>query len=192
MYPYTLAASSSLDWVPGHTSPPPPPGCKALRDGGSDDDTVAEARNAGATVLSSPRGRANQLNAGARAAQGDILLFLHADSTLPPSYDAQLHRLFTAQPSATGRAPPEWGAFKFKLGGEGRFNPGHRFVELSVNLRTFFFRMPYGDQGLIVRTSVFHREGGFPAMPFMVGRCRMTVSKPVLNAPMVSALEATI
>ena len=63
------------------------------------------------------------------------------------------------KPLATGRAPPEWGAFKFKLGSEGRrCNPGHRIVELSVNLRTFFFRMPYGDQGLIVRNSAF-RQG---------------------------------
>ena len=63
-------------------------------DGGSDDGTVAEARAAGAVVLTAPRGRAAQCNAGARHAKGDLLLFLHADSTLPPGYDAHLDRLF--------------------------------------------------------------------------------------------------
>ena len=63
-------------------------------DGGGDDGTVAEARAAGAVVLTAPRGRAAQCNAGARHAKGDLLLFLHADSTLPPGYDAHLDRLF--------------------------------------------------------------------------------------------------
>ena len=74
-------------------------------DGGSDDGTVAEARAAGAVVLTAPRGRAAQCNAGARHAKGDLLLFLHADSTLPPGYDAHLDRLFadvTREPDVIG------------------------------------------------------------------------------------------
>ena len=57
-------------------------------DGGSSDDTVLLAQNMGATVMTSPAGRAHQMNLGAQAATGDILLFLHADTCLPPGFDA--------------------------------------------------------------------------------------------------------
>ena len=162
-------------------------------DGGSEDDTVAEARAAGAAVLFAPRGRASQCNAGARAAKGDILLFLHADSTLPPAYDEHIVRAFGD--GATNGRRREWGAFRFALGdarddGGGAPAPGarergreraslydlvcaslagprRRLLEASVNVRTAVFRRPYGDQGLLVRKTRFDDIGGFASMPFL-------------------------
>lgn len=168
-------------------------------DGGSGDDTMGEARRAGAThVVASKRGRANQCNAGAGLASGDILLFLHADSTLPPAYDVHVRRMFSSRPTSRpkqprgGDAQPEWGAFRFSLsggvddgvgGGIGE-RIGRCLVEWGANLRTRFFHMPYGDQGLIVRKSTFDALGGFRPMCFMedfelVRRLR-TRSRPVL------------
>lgn len=142
-------------------------------DGGSVDNTVAEARKAGATVLASPRGRAAQCNAGARAARGDVLVFLHADSILPPSYRAHIDRAFEPRPGGRAR---EWGAFGFRLGADERPSTAlrslvraapRRVLECLVNIRSRLFRMPYGDQGLVVRRDTFEAIGGFPAMPFM-------------------------
>jgi hypothetical protein len=149
------------------------------------------------------RGRGHQCNVGARHAKGDILIFLHADSTLPPAYDVHLHRLFTQQQQQQRRrtrtsdcftisrshnnnndtddGAPQWGTFQFRLGragdeggggggggcGCGVRNMGRRLVEMCVNARTRLFRMPYGDQGLIIRRSTFDALGGFAAMPFM-------------------------
>ena len=164
-------------------------------DGGSEDDTVAEARAAGAAVLSAPRGRASQCNAGARAAKGDILLFLHADSTLPPAYDEHVVRAFGDD--ATNGFRHEWGAFRFALGddNDGRggggaprlanrarardgvslydlmcsylSGPRRRLLEASVNVRTAVFWRPYGDQGLLVRKTRFDALGRFASMPFL-------------------------
>jgi glycosyltransferase involved in cell wall biosynthesis len=90
-------------------------------DGGSVDDTVSRARAAGALVLSAPKGRASQCNVGAKAAKGVFLLFLHADSTLPPQYDVHVDRAFSAR-NKRGRQH-EWGAFRFALGdGDSRGN----------------------------------------------------------------------
>ena len=85
------AVESARDDASSSSSAPPE---VIVVDGGSVDNTVAEARKAGATVLASPRGRAAQCNAGARAAKGDVLVFLHADSNLPPSYRAHIDRAF--------------------------------------------------------------------------------------------------
>jgi rSAM/selenodomain-associated transferase 2 len=141
-------------------------------DGGSEDDTALEAKRAGARVLASARGRATQCNVGANAATGEVLLFLHADSTLPPSFKNDVWARFTER--GGGECSAEWGAFRFRLGdGDAAVSVPTlariRFgiLEFLVNLRASLFHFPYGDQCLVVRKSTFEAVGGFPPMPFL-------------------------
>ena len=126
-------------------------------DGGSDDDTVALARAAGADVLDAPRGRARQMNHGAWAATGEVLLFLHADTLLPPDYGQVIQRTLT---------PPEVsaGAFRLRLTPRG---PGLRFVERAANWRARRLGLPYGDQALFMRAQTFREIGGYADLPVM-------------------------
>ena len=140
-------------------------------DGGSTDDTALEAKRAGAVVLASARGRATQCNVGANVATGDVLLFLHADSTLPPTFKTDVCAHFAERGECKSSA--EWGAFKFRLGDSGVLSMSSstrfcfRLIELLANLRTSLFRCPYGDQCIIVRKETFDELGGFPQMPFL-------------------------
>ena len=129
-----------------------------VADGGSADATVARATHAGARIVHSPAGRAAQMNAGAAASAGDVLLFLHADTTLPPDACDQVHRVL-ADGEAVG------GAFRFSAGD----SPGvlDRLVSAVGAWRYAVFRLPYGDQGIFVTRRVFEDLGGFPAMPVM-------------------------
>jgi rSAM/selenodomain-associated transferase 2 len=124
-------------------------------DGGSTDGTRAAAAAAGATVIVSARGRGLQLDAGARAARGDWLVFLHADTRLEPGWAAALHAL----PAAV-----VGGAFRFALEPA---RPAYRWLEAGVALRCRLLRLPYGDQGLFARRVVYEAVGGFRPMPLM-------------------------
>ena len=126
-------------------------------DGGSDDGTVQRAMQAGARVISSPRGRALQQNAGAERSDGEALLFLHADNWL--SADA-LRQIVTAL--ADPRA--QYGAFRQSIAAAGA---GYRLLEYGNWFRARFLGRPYGDQGLFVRRELFFRVGGFPEVPLM-------------------------
>jgi rSAM/selenodomain-associated transferase 2 len=126
-------------------------------DGGSTDGTAEFARAAGARVIASSPGRGTQQNAGVRAAQGDTLLFLHADTKPPQGFPAQIERTLAAPGVVAG-------AFRFKLDDDA---PGMRLVEKMVNLRSRCLRLPYGDQGLFVRKTVFEKVGGFPDEPLL-------------------------
>jgi rSAM/selenodomain-associated transferase 2 len=128
-------------------------------DGGSRDETVRRVPQlARVRTLEAPRGRASQLNAGARAATGEVLLFLHADVALPEA----ARRLIEAA-LADGRAIG--GAFRTWTVAD-RASWLGPLVHLA-DLRSRYTRLPYGDQALFVRREVFEAVGGFPEQPLM-------------------------
>jgi rSAM/selenodomain-associated transferase 2 len=126
-------------------------------DGGSTDETLNIARKFTPTVLSSPPGRARQMNLGAAHATGDILLFLHADTLLPPdSLDAVRRAMQLSRVAG--------GAFRLVIEPT---TPALRLVAWGANLRSRFGRLPYGDQALFVRRSLFERLGGYANAAFL-------------------------
>ena len=130
-----------------------------VADGGSADDTVGVAHAAGARTLVAARGRGTQLAAGAAAASGDWLLFLHADCRVAPGWQ-QVVEAFVMAPGAVGRA----GYFTFALDD---WSPAARRLEHIVAWRCRAFALPYGDQGLLIARALYDRVGGFRAMPLM-------------------------
>lgn len=124
-------------------------------DGGSTDGTRAAAEAAGATVVTSERGRGAQLAAGARAARGEWLVFLHADTRLEEGWSRALRSL---PGGVVG------GAFRFALDPP---RPAYRWLEVGVALRCRLFRLPYGDQALFARREAYSRIGGFRRLPLM-------------------------
>ncbi len=126
-------------------------------DGGSTDATAVVAAEAGAQVVTSPPGRGGQLNAGAAVAGGDLLLFLHADTLLPPGWDEHVRTMLAGPEVAVG-------AFRLAIDGAGL---ALRFPAAWANLRSRGPGVPYGDQALCVRAADFRAAGGFPAIPLM-------------------------
>ncbi|MBW4423358.1 MAG: TIGR04283 family arsenosugar biosynthesis glycosyltransferase [Nostoc desertorum CM1-VF14] len=126
-------------------------------DGGSKDDTIEIAQSLSVKVISSSPGRAVQMNAGAVAATGDILLFLHADTRLPTGFD-EMVRTVLQQPGTVA------GAFKLRIDAS---LLSLRWVEWGVNLRSHFYQMPYGDQAIFLTKAVFQQIGSFPELPIM-------------------------
>jgi len=133
-------------------------GCEVIvADGGSADDTVALARPLADAVVSSEPGRARQQNAGAAAAAGEVLLFLHADTRLPADADA----LVADGLSRSGRG---WGRFDVRLTGR---HPMLRVIERMMGLRSRLFGIATGDQAIFVRGEWFRAVGGFPEIELM-------------------------
>lgn len=128
-----------------------------VADGRSEDGTDDLARSAGATVVTSERGRGRQLNAGAQAATGDVLLFLHADCWLESASAGQIE---TALQNETVLG----GAFRQRIDHERRV---FRWLEWGNAFRVRWWRMPYGDQGIFVRRSAFEAVGGFANVRLM-------------------------
>ena len=128
-----------------------------VADGGSRDRTAAVAASRGASVVRSPRGRAAQMNAGAGRASGEVLVFLHADSVLPPGYDRAIARTLELPGTVAG-------AFRLAIGEGSR---SLRVIEALAHWRSTVLGMPYGDQTLFLTADVFRRIGGFPPLPIM-------------------------
>jgi rSAM/selenodomain-associated transferase 2 len=126
-------------------------------DGGSRDATRALAAPWADRVLEAPRGRAAQMNAGAAAASGEVLLFLHADTTLP----ADAARAVIAGLKGSGR---QWGRFDVTIAGA---DPLLAVVAFFMNGRSRATGIATGDQAMFARRAAFQRAGGFPAIPLM-------------------------
>ncbi len=128
-----------------------------VADGGSADATIEAAAEAGAKTVLAPRGRGPQQNAGARIASGDTLLFLHADTVLPPDFPRHVAETLARNGVSAG-------AFRFRLDEKGY---SMALVEWMVRWRCRLFSLPYGDQAIFMPRSVFERAGGFPDTPIM-------------------------
>jgi len=141
-------------------------------DGGSRDATREIARTAGARVVDAPRGRGVQLAAGAEAARGDWLLFLHADTRLSAGWRGAAEEHMRRRDVA--------GCFRFRLD-----DPAWqaRAIERGVALRVKLLALPYGDQGLLISRRLYDAAGGFRPVPLMedvglvrrIGRRRLVV-----------------
>lgn len=126
-------------------------------DGGSLDGTRNLAESLGAKVFETSVGRARQMNVGAAAATGEILLFLHADTTLPQGFEAMVRQLLL-KPGVIA------GAFALQIKADLR---GLRLIETMVNWRSRFLQTPYGDQAIFLSAKAFQALGGFQEIPLM-------------------------
>jgi rSAM/selenodomain-associated transferase 2 len=126
-------------------------------DGSADKDTLVSINGSDVVCLSSPPGRARQMNAGAALASGDVLIFLHADTRLPA--DA----LLLISRAMVGSA--YWGG-AFSLGiSSGKWI--YRLIARVASLRSRLTRIPYGDQAIFIRRDEFRNLGGYPVIPIM-------------------------
>jgi rSAM/selenodomain-associated transferase 2 len=126
-------------------------------DGGSRDGTTEIAAPYADRVLRAPRGRASQMNAGAHAAAGDVLLFLHADTRLPPRADALIAQAL----AASGRV---WGRFDVSIEGRTAVLP---LIATMMNWRSRMTGIATGDQAIFVTRDAFRAVGGYPDIPVM-------------------------
>jgi rSAM/selenodomain-associated transferase 2 len=127
-------------------------------DGGSQDNTVNLAQQTGVKVITVVgKNRAAQMNAGADIAQGEVLLFLHADSRLPLNF-VELAIKTLEQPSVIA------GAFELAIAGE---DLALRWIEILVKLRSRLLSLPYGDQAIFLKKQTFAQIGGFADLPIM-------------------------
>ena len=129
-----------------------------LADGGSTDRTVEIAGTyEGVRIVKTGRGRGLQMNKGAAAAGGEVLLFLHADTRLEEGWTRAIVSLLDDRSVAGG-------AFSFRVDNPERH---YRLIELWVGLRCGIFKLPYGDQGIFVRRDIFDGLGGYREIPLM-------------------------
>jgi rSAM/selenodomain-associated transferase 2 len=150
-------------------------------DGGSHDDTAVRAKTHSDRVETARRGRAPQMNAGAAVARGDILLFLHADTLLPPDGAALVRAAL-----AGNRV---WGRFDVHIDSP---NPILWIVARMINLRSRWSGIATGDQAIFVRRAVFEHAGRFPDIPLMediaISRTLRRIGRPVcLNARVITS-----
>lgn len=141
-------------------------------DGGSKDDTLILARPWADKVIHAKKGRAVQMNAGAREAVGSVLVFLHADTLLP---DSALHSI--AKGFKTGR---QWGRFDITLEG-GPFML--KIIAFMMNWRSRLTDIATGDQAIFVSRAVFEKAGGYPEIALMedIALCKIlkTIGPPL-------------
>ncbi len=141
-------------------------------DGGSHDDTVKLATPLASCVLLTKPGRALQMNAGARVATGQCIIFLHADTVLPE----HVNDLFLKVDNIENR----WGRFDVRLSGQ---NGLFRIIEKCMNMRSTLTGIVTGDQALFVGKELFNKVGGYPEIALMediaISRLLKKQAKPV-------------
>jgi rSAM/selenodomain-associated transferase 2 len=123
-------------------------------DGGSTDASVAIARPLCDALIDASRGRAQQMNAGARASHGDALVFVHADTIVPPTFAADIASALS-DPAVVG------GRFDVRLDASALH---YRIIGAMISIRSRLSRTGTGDQAIFVRRDVFDRLGGFPEL----------------------------
>lgn len=148
-------------------------------DGGSTDGSAEVARRGGARLIAAPRGRGSQMRAGADAASGTWLLFVHADTLLSPSWRraAEAHSASSHDPAC----------FRFRLDDDAW---QARLIERGVALRVRLLGLPYGDQGLLISRSDYDAVGGYRSLPLMedvdlvrrIGRVRVLKADAITSA----------
>jgi len=124
-------------------------------DGGSNDGSAALARRHADRVLVTRAGRARQMHAGAVAASGEALLFLHADTVLPPEADTLV---------AAALRSHVWGRFDVRIDAP---HPMFRIIETMMNLRSRVTGIATGDQAIFIRRDVYETLGGYAQQPLM-------------------------
>jgi rSAM/selenodomain-associated transferase 2 len=148
-------------------------------DGGSVDQTREVAASLGVRVISSERGRALQMNRGARLARGEVLLFLHADTRLPETALDDVRAAMKDQAMAGGR-------FDIRLDGAGWML---NVVGYMISLRSRLSRVATGDQAIFVRREIFHKLGGYPEIPLMED---VALSRALKRAGKVACLKSRV
>lgn len=127
-----------------------------VADGGSTDNTCQIAKQAGVKVLRCSRGRGRQMNAGASISRGEVILFLHADAQLPDNFSKTIWDSVSAGYSG--------GAFRLRIDDDSWL---YRIVEFGTNLRSHWLQLPYGDQGIFIRSDRFFSLNGFRNWPLL-------------------------
>ena len=142
-------------------------------------DTSRDTLHVSRFTFHAPKGRASQMNAGAKQATGEWLLFLHADTILPPG---AIHRLNEMEADQTVQA----GGFMHQFSGD---DWRLKLISFLDNFRCIRSRIIYGDQALFVRRALFERLGGFPNRPILedVAFCErlIAMTTPLLLSPPV-------
>ena len=133
-----------------------------IADGGSLDDTLSQAERAGASTITSERGRGTQLAAGAAAASGDWLLFVHADTILQPGWGQAVSAFIEQQTGAS--EDTRAAVFRFRLDDT---SLKARCLEAIVSFRTRVLGLPYGDQCLLISRAHYDAVSGFQPIPIM-------------------------
>lgn len=179
----TLEEADTLPALLQDLSHLPFPVSVTVVDGGSRDETLEIAVRAGARTLRSPPGRARQMNTGARSHDAPWLLFLHADSRIPPETVVELARWLAAPP------PCSAAHFDFQLDARG---PWWALIERGQRLREQLTGLVYGDQGLLISRERFEEIGGIPEFPVMedvetVRRLRRSGGIDRIPAPIVTS-----
>lgn len=151
-------------------------------DGGSQDKTIEIAQALGAmVVLFNTASRAQQMNAGAQIATGEVLLFLHADTCLPNQFATMVCQAIAKDIAA--------GAFALQIND---YFWGLRLVEIGANMRSRIFSLPYGDQAIFLKAKLFHELGGFADLPIMedfelICRLRHKGQIAIISTPVVTS-----